>query len=586
MTDQLAPAPLTSRRPRPGEPWWKQSVIYQIYPRSFSDSNGDGIGDLQGIRDRLDYLQTLGVDVLWLCPVYPSPNRDGGYDISDYRGVAPEFGTLDDWKALVADLHARDMRLIMDLVVNHTSDEHPWFQQARASKDSPYRDYYLWRPAREGREPSNWGSHFGGPAWTLDEPSGEYYLHLFSTHQPDLNWDNPRVRAEIHDMMRWWLDLGIDGFRMDTINMLSKPPAFPDAAARAGERFPVASEHFIHGPRLFEYLAEMKAQVLDHYDVMTVGETPDVTPEHGLAFTNAETGPLSMIFAFELMHLDAGHAQTQRKWTKVPWSLAELRQITTRWQAGLHGVGWNSNFLSNHDVPRLVSRFGDDGEFRLASATLLATYLFALQGTPYIYQGDELGLTNVAFSDIGEYRDIDTLNYYREQVNDLGRPPAEVLAEIHAKGRDNARTPMPWTAEPNGGFTSGTPWIALNPTYGQINAQQALADPDSIYWYYRDLIRLRHTYPVFVDGRYDLLLPDHQTVFAFTRTTDDEQLLVLLNFGREVCELDWPGPPPLPTIQLLLANLPGAQPPQSTLTLRPYEARLYHTRTRAGDGLE
>lgn len=565
--------------------WWKQSVVYQIYPRSFYDTDGDGVGDLRGITARLDYLHTLGVDVIWLCPVYRSPNDDGGYDISDYRAIQPEFGTMADFDELLGQMHRRGMRLVMDLVVNHTSDEHPWFVEARKSRDNPYRDFYLWRAGKDGGPPNNWGSHFGGSAWKYDPHTDEYFLHLFSGRQPDLNWDNPRVRGEVYDLMRFWLDKGVDGFRMDTINMLSKPPEFPQGRPRRDEPHPLAEEHFLNGPRLFEYLREMRDQVLSGYDVLTVGETPGVSPELGVAYTHGAEGVLSMIFQFDHMGLDKDPTHPTPRWTQVPWSLAELKEITTRWQHALHGQGWNSLYLSNHDVPRMVSRFGDDGEYRVQSAKLLATFLHTLQGTPYVYQGDEIGMTNVRFDRIEDYRDVDALNLYREQVTEGGGSPAETLALIHAQGRDNARTPMQWSAGPNAGFTTGTPWIGVNPNHTEVNVEAALRDPGSVFWYTRDLIRLRRTFPVIVEGRYDLLLPDHPTVYAYTRTTGREQLLVLLNFSWETVNLVWPLDLPSPSTRLLLANYEAPEWPEERLTLRPHEARVYLTRTGEGDDM-
>ncbi|MBB5234140.1 glycoside hydrolase family 13 protein [Deinococcus budaensis] len=557
--------------------WWKESVVYQIYPRSFRDSNGDGIGDLRGITGKLDYLQQLGVDVLWLCPIYDSPNDDGGYDIRDYCAILPEFGTMRDFDDLLADVHARGMKLIMDLVVNHTSDEHPWFQAARSSRDSLFRDYYIWRPGRHGGPPNNWASHFGGSAWTYDETTDEYYLHLFSTRQPDLNWENPRVREDIYAMMRFWLEKGVDGWRMDTINMLSKPPELPDAAPRAGQAYILAEEHFLNGPRLMEYLREMRDRVLSPYDVLTVGETPGVTPELGAAYTHETEGVLSMLFQFEHMGLDSDPTHPTPKWTKVPWALSDLKRITTRWQQALHGQGWNSLYLSNHDVPRLVSRFGDDGAYRVPSAKLLATFLHTLQGTPYVYQGDEIGMTNVQFSRIEEYRDIDALNHYQEQVVERHRDPAEVLRDIHAKGRDNARTPMHWDASPHAGFTTGTPWIGVNPNHTEINVEAALRDPDSIFWYVRDLIRLRRTHRVMVDGRYDLHLPDHPSIYAYTRTDEHQQMLVVLNFSAAPVVVDVPQEVRRPATRLLLANYLAPGHLEPTLELRAFEARVYLT---------
>lgn len=569
--------------------WWKNSVVYQIYPRSFKDSNGDGIGDLRGITEKLDYLHTLGVDVIWLCPVYQSGGVDGGYDISDYRAIEPEFGSMRDWEDLLAGMHARGMKLIMDLVVNHTSDGHPWFVEARKSKDNPYRDYYIWREGKDGGPPSNWGSHFGGSAWQLDPQTGEYYLHLFATEQPDLNWENPQLRREVFDMMRFWLDKGIDGFRMDTINMLSKVPHFPDTAQSEDYAYPLAEEHFLNGPRLMEYLREMRTEVLDHYDTLTVGETPGVDPDGAAVFTDPQTGPLSMIFQFDHMALDKDPTSSRPRWTHVPWQLPELKRLMSRWQDGLYGRGWNSLYLSNHDIPRLVSRYGDDGQYRVQSAKLLATMLHTLQGTPYIYQGDEIGMTNAPFTSIDDYRDVDALNFYREEM-ERGESVADTLKALYNKGRDNARTPMPWDGGANGGFSTGTPWIKLNPNFEQINVQAALSDPDSIFWYYRDLIKLRRAHPAIVEGKYELLLPEHPQVYAYTRTTDAEKLLVLLNFSGEVVTLDWPLSSPAGG-ELLIGNYSGAsqlgasrQSPVASetaeavgdaLKLRPWEARVY-----------
>lgn len=552
--------------------WWKESVVYQIYPRSFCDSNGDGIGDLPGIISKLDYLQALGVDVVWLCPVYKSPNDDNGYDISDYHDIMPEFGTLADWEALLAGLHARGIRLVMDLVVNHTSDEHPWFVQSRQSKDSPYRDYYIWRPGKDGREPNNWASHFGGSAWEFDPLTGEYYLHLFSRKQPDLNWENPQVRREVYRMMRWWLDKGIDGFRMDVINMISKVPGLPDAEPVSGERYAYGGRYFLNGPRLMEFLLEMKREVLQHYDLLTVGETPGVTPEIAAQLTDEQNGALSMVFQFEHMGLDADGP----KWRVRPWSLLELKQVMTRWQQGLEGRGWNSIYLTNHDQPRAVSRFGDDRRYRVQSAKLLATFTLMLQGTPYIYQGEEIGMTNVAFPSIADYRDIETLNFYREMVEGRGLSAEAAMRAIHAKSRDNARTPMQWDDTPNAGFTAGTPWISVNPNYPEINVQQALADPNSVFHYYRRLIRLRKENPVAVYGRYHLLLADHPQIYAFTRTLDDDRLLVILNFSSESPRFALPEDLPTSGHTLLIANYPvDPAADLRAVTLRPWEARVY-----------
>lgn len=556
--------------------WWKESVVYQIYPRSFCDSNGDGVGDLQGIIRKLDYLKELGIDVIWLCPVYRSPNDDNGYDISDYRDIMPEFGTLADWEELLAGMHRRGINLVMDLVVNHTSDEHPWFIESRSSQDSPYRDYYVWRPPKDGREPNNWVSHFSGSAWQYDEATGEYYLHLFSPKQPDLNWENAAVRREVYDLMCFWLDKGIDGFRMDVINMISKTPGLPDATPVTSDRYQYGGEHFLNGPRLLEFLAEMKAEVLSKYDILTVGETPGVTTQHALGLTGEQDGALSMVFQFEHMHLDAAPEAGSSRRTIRKWRLTELKQIMSRWQRDLEGRGWNSIYLGNHDQPRPVSRFGDDGPYRVESAKMLATFVHMLQGTPYVYQGEEIGMTNVAFETIDDYRDIQTLNLYREMVDEKGLSPEELMPIVHAKSRDNARTPMQWDAGPNAGFTTGTPWIKVNPNYTEINVEQSLADPNSVFYYYRELIQLRKANPVIVHGAYDLLLDDDEAIYAFTRTLAHDRLLIILNFTGDTPVFSLPGDLKFSGKALLISNYPvdEAQPLRA-MTLRPYEARVY-----------
>lgn len=556
--------------------WWKEGVVYQIYPRSFYDSNGDGIGDLRGIIQKLDYLQELGVDIVWLSPVYQSPNDDNGYDISDYFAIMDEFGTLADWEELLAGLHQRGIKLLMDLVVNHTSDEHPWFVEARASKQNPYRDYYIWHPGKDGREPGNWESFFGGSAWQYDNATGEYYLHLFSRKQPDLNWENPAAREAIYAMMTWWLDKGVDGFRMDAINLISKAPGLPDAPITTSDRYQFPGPLVFNGPRMLEFLQEMKERVLVHYDVFTVGETSQVTTEHAIDLTHQESGPLNMLFQFEHMDLDKDLDSISPRWSLKPWSLLELKQIITRWQKDLEHKGWNSHYLSNHDLPRAVSRFGDDSRYRVASATLLATFLHMLQGTPYIYQGEEIGMTNVAFESIADYRDIETLNMYREFVEDKGLAPQVVMAMIHAKSRDNARTPVQWDGSKHAGFTTGTPWIKVNPNYQTINVQHALADPDSIFYYYQKLIRLRKVHPVIVYGAYDLLLEDDEQIYAFTRTLEHDCLLVLLNFSSATPTRTLPAGLAFTDQQLLIANYPVDLAERiDRLTFRPFEARVY-----------
>ena len=523
---------------------WQQDVVYQIYPRSFCDSNGDGIGDLPGITSKLDHLQQLGVGVVWLSPVYASPNDDNGYDISDYRAIMEDFGTLADFDAMLAAMHQRGIKLMMDLVVNHTSDEHAWFQQARQSRDNPFHDFYIWRePAADGGPPTNWEAAFNGSAWAWNEATGEYYLHMFSPKQPDLNWENPAVRAEVYGVMRFWLDKGVDGFRMDVINMISKPwradGSLPDAPVVGPGPLQPAFGMVCNGPRLLEFLREMRAEVLDHYPCLTVGECPLATAEHGQAITHPDTGALNMLFQFEHMDLDSLGGHVNGKWALKPLDLRDLKATMARWQTALHGQGWNSLYLSNHDQPRPVSRFGDDSpEHRVASAKLLATWLHMHQGTPYIYQGEELGMTNVRFDDISSYRDIETLNRHRVATTERGEDPASVMAAIHAKSRDNARTPMHWTAGHQAGFTTGTPWLACNPNHTHINAEQALADPGSVFHHYRQLVQMRRHHPVLVHGRYDALLRGHPHVDAFTRTLGTEQWLVVCNFSSKETNVD------------------------------------------------
>ena len=557
--------------------WWKESVVYQIYPRSFKDGNGDGIGDLRGIIQKLDYLKELGIDVVWLSPVYKSPNDDNGYDISDYQDIMEEFGTLADWDEMLAGMHERGIKLVMDLVVNHTSDEHPWFVESRKSKDNPYRDYYIWRPGKDGREPNNWQSFFSGSAWKYDAATDEYFLHLFSTKQPDLNWENPKVRQEVFEMMHWWLKKGIDGFRMDVINMISKVPGLPDAAVVSDARYQFGGQYFMNGPRLLEFLGEMKQKVLSGRDILTVGETPFLTTKQAVAITHEETGPLNMLFQFE--HMDLDKDPNGSKWDVKALDLLDLKRVMTRWQKDLENKGWNSLYLSNHDQPRALSRFGDDGRYRVESAKMLATFLHMLQGTPYVYQGEEIGMTNVKFESISDYRDIETVNMYKEYVEEKGADPRVVLQKIHAQSRDNARTPVQWDASENAGFTSGIPWIKVNPNYSTINAEQALADPQSIFSYYQKLIRLRKGNPIIVYGKYDLILESHREIYAFTRTLEDGRLLVILNFTKDEPVFELPSSVLFSEKELLIGNY-AVDPIEEIrqLTLRPYEARVYRLR--------
>ncbi|MEU0492085.1 alpha-glucosidase [Nocardiopsis sp. NPDC006139] len=556
----------------PADPWWKSAVVYQIYPSSFQDADGDGLGDLPGVIDRLDYLHTLGVDVVWLSPVYPSPLADNGYDISDYLGIHPRFGTLADWDRLRDGLHERGMRLIMDLVVNHTSDEHPWFADSRASRDSPYRDFYFWRPGRGDGPPNNWGSVFSGPAWTRDDATGEYFLHLFTRNQPDLNWENPKVREQVHDIARWWLDRGADGFRMDVVNFVSKVPGLPDGPVPPGGGYGLFAEYSINGPRLREFLGELRDAAFAGRDVLTVGEMPGVSVEQARAHTDPVDGEVSMVFQFEHVDLDHGPGG---KFDRVPLDLRRLKDSLDRWQLGLADRGWNSLYLNNHDQPRAVSRFGDDGEHRTASAKTLATTLHMMKGTPYVYQGEELGMANAGFSDISEYRDVETHNHYLHAMA-AGADESRVMAGIARMSRDNARTPMQWDASPNAGFTTGTPWIAVNPDHTEVNAEAALADPDSVFHHYRRLIALRKEHPVVVHGSYTPLLPEHPALYAYTRTLDGTVLTVLANWSADTVAVDADPAVAGPGPELLLGTHPAAE--GVFAPLRPWESRVLLSR--------
>lgn len=552
--------------------WWKESVVYQIYPRSFMDSNGDGIGDIPGIISRLDYLQDLGVDVVWLSPVYASPNDDNGYDISDYRDIHPDFGTLADWDRLAAGLHARGMKIVMDLVVNHTSDVHPWFIEARSDRNSPYRDYYIWRAGRDGREPNNWASFFGGSAWEYNPTTDDYYLHLFSRRQPDLNWENPALRRDVYDMMHWWIRRGVDGFRMDVINALSKVQTFPDAPNPEGLPYVFAPQYFMQGPRLLEFLAEMKREVLDHYDLFIVGEAALTTTEDAQAMVHPETGPMNMLITFEHTDIDMVRHSFATKWHRKPFDLAALKAINTRWQTALEGRGWNSLYLNNHDQPRAVSRFGDPDRHHFASATMLATVLHCLQGTPYVYQGEEIGMTNMAFERIEDYRDIESLNAFHELTVNQGFSPQEAMEKIRFRSRDNARTPMQWTAGPHAGFTTGEPWLGINPNHVTINVESERADPGSVLAYYKRLIALRRRHTVMVYGRYALVEPVDPALYVFTRTLGEIRWLVIANVSGSTPSADLPAG----AATLVLSNSDaGDETGPKTITLRPYEVRVY-----------
>lgn len=541
--------------------WWKEAVIYQIYPRSFMDSNGDGIGDLQGIISRLDYLKYLGIDVIWLSPVYKSPNDDNGYDISDYQDIMDEFGTMEDFDELLAAAHARGIKIVMDLVVNHTSDEHQWFVESQKSKDNAYRDYYIWREGKDAQTPpNNWGSCFGGSAWQYDEKTGMYYLHLFSKKQPDLNWDNPKVRGEVFDMMTWWCDKGIDGFRMDVISMISKTKEMPDG--KNGDFGP----YCIHGPNVHHYLREMNEKVLSKYDIMTVGETAGVTTTLAQQYAGEDAHELDMVFQFEHVDGDGKYG----KWTDEKIPLVTLKKTLSRWQTELYGKAWNSLFWDNHDQPRAVSRFGDDRPmYREVSAKMLATCLHMLQGTPYIYQGEELGMTNYPFQRPSDFRDIESVNAYREWCSE-GRLSHEVFWPcITFKSRDNARTPVQWDDSPHAGFTTGTPWIAVNPNYTEINAKAETANPDSVFHYYKKLIALRKAYPVVVYGKYEMMMEDSEELYVYTRAFEKESLLVVCSF----CDHDtnFTLPAEFAGASCLICNVENEYG-NPKMTLKPYEA--------------
>jgi oligo-1,6-glucosidase len=560
---------------------WRRWVVYQVYPRSFADSDGDGVGDLRGVLRHVDYLEHLGVDVVWMSPVYRSPMDDNGYDISDYTDIDPLFGTLADLDELLAALHRRGMRLVMDLVVNHTSDEHPWFEQSRSSRDNPKRDWYWWRDARPGvtpgtpgAEPTNWESHFSGPVWTWDEATGQYYLHIFSRKQPDLNWENPEVRQAVYAMMRWWLDRGVDGFRMDVINMISKDTSLPDTEPRPGSLYGPGDQYFTCGPRNHEFLQEMYREVFAGRPahVLTVGEMPGVTVPEAVLFTAPERHELDMVFQFEHVSLDFAAQRYDVRELKLP----ALKTSMAAWQAGLADRGWNSLYFGNHDQPRSVSRFGDDGKHRVASAKTLATVLHLHRGTPYVFQGDELGMANAPFAAIADYRDIQALNFYADAAARGDVDLAALLVAMTRMSRDQGRTPVQWDASPGAGFTSGTPWIAINPDHVEVNAATQVSDPGSVYEHYRQLIALRHTDPVVTEGDFELLVPDHLAIWAFLRRTESAELLVAANFSADVATVSLPLDDGWAAAEVVLANLPGE--PLRALPdteLRPWESVVW-----------
>jgi oligo-1,6-glucosidase len=564
--------------------WWQDSVVYQIYPISFKDSNGDGIGDLRGIIEKLDYLQFLGVDMVWLCPVYDSPNDDNGYDIRDYRQIMKEFGTMADWQEMIDGMHQRGIKLMMDLVVNHSSDEHQWFVESRKSKDNPYRDYYYWRqPSAEGKEPNNWVSYFSGSTWEFAPETDEYYLHLFTKKQPDLNWTNPKVRDEICEIVKYWMDLGIDGFRLDAITMLDKHPDMPSIPTDHDDY--VSGEPFyINRPKMHDYLHELNAREFSkNPNFVTVGETPGVPAEDAADYAGLDGKELNMTYHFEHMVLDYG---PEGRWDTVPWKLAELKQVLSKWQTELYGKAWNSIYLDNHDQPRMISRFGNDSEaYREKSGKMLATLLHFMQGTPYVYQGSEIGMTNVQFSTIDDYRDVDILNMYKDQKAKGIKTDAEIFRSIHTKGRDNARTPMQWDASANAGFNNGEQtWIKVNPNYKTINVENAMANPDSILYYYKKLIALRKQEETIVLGKYKLLLEEHPQLFVYTRTHKNTMLLIVLNMYEEEVVFEIPDEFHLKQAELVISNVDLPEYIQlSDFQMSAYEARVYKLISHEGE---
>jgi len=547
--------------------WWKESVVYQIYPRSFCDSNGDGIGDLNGITGKLDYLKELGIDVIWLSPVYKSPNDDNGYDISDYQAIMDEFGTMEDFDRMLATAHEKGIKIMMDLVVNHTSDEHKWFIESRKSTDNPYRDYYIWRPAKEdGSLPNNWGSCFSGPAWEYDKTTDMYFLHLFSKKQPDLNWDNPAVRQDVFDMMNWWLKKGVDGFRMDVISLISKEPGLPDKepGINGYATFNVSA----NGPHVHEYLQEMRQKALNNADTITVGECSGVTLEEAKKYARSDEKELNMVFQFE--HMDVDSDEKAGKWTTRKMDLRDLKKILTRWQKGLQDIAWNSLYWENHDQPRSVSRFGNDSdEYREISAKMLATCIHMMQGTPYVYQGEELGMTNCPFNTLDNFRDLESINAFHELTEQGKMTKEDMMAAIGYKGRDNARTPMQWDDSAYAGFSTTNPWIMVNPNYTKINAKDQVNREDSVFKYYQKLIKLRHESELIVYGTYDLILDDDKDIYAYIRTLGDEKLIVYCNFSENTREVELPEE--FVNKKVLISNYSDAKANQK-ITLRPYEA--------------
>lgn len=542
--------------------WYKEGVVYQIYPRSFKDSNGDGIGDIRGIIEKIDYLIELGVDIVWLSPVYKSPNDDNGYDISDYKDIMEDFGTLDDWKEMINKLHENGIKLVMDLVVNHTSDEHSWFIESRKSKDNPYRDYYIWRKGRGKKKPNNWTSFFTGSAWEYDKNTDEYYLHLFSKKQPDLNWDNPKVREEVKDIIKYWLDLGVDGFRCDVINIISKREGLPNGKLRLGL---IGSEHYMNGPRIHEYLQEINRDVLSKYDCFTVGEAVFISTKDALTYVDE----LSMVFHFDHMFVD-----NIFKWIILPFKLRKFKKVLSKWQYEINGKWWNTLYLENHDQPRSVSRFGDDKKYRIESSKMLATMIFFQQGTPFIYQGQEIGMTNAYFTELSQYRDVESLNIYQLGRKKLRLSHKRMMRKLQYMSRDNARTPMQWDESENAGFTTGRPWIEVNPNYKEINVEKALKDENSIFQYYKKIISLRKKHEIIVYGNYQEYYPKHKYLYVYTRTLNKQKLLVVCSFTDKKVRFKLPKDIKFKKAELILSNYDVKDCLDDFIT-RPYEARVY-----------
>ncbi len=553
--------------------WWKEAVVYQIWPRSFSDSNGDGIGDIRGIISKLDYLKELGVNIVWLNPILKSPDADGGYDASDYYSIQDHFGTMDDWEKMVEEMHKRGIKLIMDLSICYTSDKHPWFIESRSSRNNDKRDYYFWRDGKNGKEPNNWEGMFKIPSWTYDKKTGQYYFHLFTPQQPDLNWHNPEVRKNLYKIMKFWLDKGIDGFRFDVANGFIKKEDFPDAPNDGTSEYIQYNDYYFNQPGLHKYAQEMNREVLSKYNIMTVAETENITVEEALKFVDWNRHEYNMNFSFEHMHLDEGPGGW---FDPIDWKLSDFKAIITRWQIGMQKNGWNSLYLDNHDQPRLVSRFGDDGKYRVQSAKMLATMLHTLQGTPYIFQGEEIGMTNVRFDNIEDYKDVYTQNYYKKELKPDRSNHDNMMEAIYKKARDNARSPVQWNEEKNAGFTTATPWMKVNTNYTEINVEEALRDKDSIFYFYKKLIKLRKQNDIIVYGDYTPLLEKDEKIFSYLRQMGDDRLLVILNFYKEEAIFRLPGHIGFKEKELIISNYQGSTDQSlSNLKLKPYEAKVY-----------